>query len=159
VVGYGPFSLCINHKVGLCPSSGYLNRLITMIIRSIILTSDPFPKGVSRRRFLTVRSSHNIIVIIIISLLMSQCWGTGLPYRLNMRRTDHNPPRGPSAGWWVPTTSNVAGTNGLKCLPKYGGAQDNTFLVTHPMTDHRCLTSTIARRSALTAGPSSSSIF
>jgi hypothetical protein len=30
-------------------------------------------------------------------------------------------------------------------------------LVTHPMTDQRCLTSAIARRSALTARPSSSS--
>jgi hypothetical protein len=48
-------------------------------------------------------------------------------------------------------------TNGLTCLPKHGGAQDNKFLVTHPMTDQRCLTSAIARRSALTAQPSSSS--
>jgi hypothetical protein len=36
-------------------------------------------------------------------------------------------------------------------------ARDNKFWVTHPMTDQRCLTSTIARRSALTAGPSRSS--
>jgi hypothetical protein len=26
-----------------------------------------------------------------------------------------------------------AGTNGFTCLPKHGGAQDNQFLVTHPM--------------------------
>jgi hypothetical protein len=50
-------------------------------------------------------------------------------------------------------TVNAAGTNGLTCLPKYGGARDNTFLVTHPMTDQRCLTSVIARRCALTAEP------
>jgi hypothetical protein len=74
-----------------------------------------------------------------------------------MRRTGHNPPRGPSTGWCVLTTANAAGTNGLTCLPKHGEAQDNKFLVTHPMTDQRCLTSAIARRSALTARLSSSS--
>jgi hypothetical protein len=68
----------------------------------------------------------------------------------------HNPPRGPSAGWWVLTTANVAGTDGLTCLPKHGGARDNGFLVTHPMTDQRCLTLAIARRSALTTDPSAS---
>jgi hypothetical protein len=31
--------------------------------------------------------------------------------------------------------SNAAGIIGLTCLLKHGGAQDNTFLVTYPMTD------------------------
>jgi hypothetical protein len=31
VVGYGPFSLCVIHKEGLCPSSGDINRLMMMI--------------------------------------------------------------------------------------------------------------------------------
>jgi hypothetical protein len=30
VVGYGPFSLCVIHKEGLCPSSGDINRLMMM---------------------------------------------------------------------------------------------------------------------------------
>jgi hypothetical protein len=60
-------------------------------------------------------------------------------------------------GWWVLTTANAAETNGLTCLPKNGGARDNKFLVTHPMTGQRCLTSAIERQSALAAGPSSSS--
>jgi hypothetical protein len=30
VVGYGPFSLCIIHKEGLCPSSGDIKRLMMM---------------------------------------------------------------------------------------------------------------------------------
>jgi hypothetical protein len=30
VVGYGPFSLCVIHKEGLCPSSGGINMLIMM---------------------------------------------------------------------------------------------------------------------------------
>jgi hypothetical protein len=85
------------------------------------------------------------------------CWGTGLPYVLHIRRMDHNLPRRPRAGWWVLTTANAAETNGLTCFPKHGGAPGIKFLVTHPMTDQRCLTSAIARRSALTAGPSSSS--
>jgi hypothetical protein len=29
--------------------------------------------------------------------------------------------------WWVLTTANVAGTNGLTLLPKHGGARDNKF--------------------------------
>jgi hypothetical protein len=50
------------------------------------------------------------------------------------RRTGHNTPHWPSAGWWVLTTENAAGTNGLTCLPKHGGAHDNKFLITH-LTD------------------------
>jgi hypothetical protein len=65
---------------------------------------------------------------------------------LHIRRTDHNPPRGPSADWWVLTTAKNPETNGLTCLPKHGGARDNKFSVTHPMTDQSCLTSAIARR-------------
>jgi hypothetical protein len=30
-VGYGPFSLCVIHKKGMCPSSGDINTLMTMI--------------------------------------------------------------------------------------------------------------------------------
>jgi hypothetical protein len=36
----------------------------------------------------------------------------------------------------VLTTANAAGTNGLTCLPKHGGARDDKVLVTYPMTDH-----------------------
>ncbi|RVE46417.1 hypothetical protein evm_008951 [Chilo suppressalis] len=65
-------------------------------------------------------------------------------------RLGHDPPRGPSADWWVLTTADATGTNGLTCLPKHGGARDSKFLVTHPMTDHceSCLTSTIAAERA-----------
>ncbi|RVE42231.1 hypothetical protein evm_013131 [Chilo suppressalis] len=65
-------------------------------------------------------------------------------------RLGHDPPRGPSADWWVLTTTDAAGTNGLTCLPKHGGARDSKCLVTHPMTDHceSCLTSTIAAERA-----------
>jgi hypothetical protein len=43
VVGYGPFSLCLNHKEGLCFSSGDINRLMMinwlncLLIRCFIL--------------------------------------------------------------------------------------------------------------------------
>jgi hypothetical protein len=30
VVGYDPFSLCVIHKEGLCPSSGVFNKLMIM---------------------------------------------------------------------------------------------------------------------------------
>jgi hypothetical protein len=37
VVVYGPFSLCVIHKEGLCPSSGGINRLMMMaVIRHFI---------------------------------------------------------------------------------------------------------------------------
>jgi hypothetical protein len=32
VEGYGPFSLCVIHKEGLCPSSGDTNRLMMMMM-------------------------------------------------------------------------------------------------------------------------------
>jgi hypothetical protein len=32
-------------------------------------------------------------------------------------------------GW----TANAAGTNGLTCLPRHGGARDDKVLVTHPI--------------------------
>jgi hypothetical protein len=32
LVGYGPFSLCVIHKEGLCPSSGDINRLKMMMM-------------------------------------------------------------------------------------------------------------------------------
>jgi hypothetical protein len=33
--------------------------------------------------------------------------GTANPYGLHIRKTDHNPPRGPSVGWWVYISANV----------------------------------------------------
>jgi hypothetical protein len=66
-------------------------------------------------------------------------------YGSHTRRTGHNPLRGPSADWWVLTTANAAVTNGLTYLPKHGGAWNNKFLVTHLITDQRCLASAIAR--------------
>jgi hypothetical protein len=35
VVGYGPFSLCIIHKEGLCPRSGDINGLMMMMIANL----------------------------------------------------------------------------------------------------------------------------
>jgi hypothetical protein len=46
----------------------------------------------------------------------------------------------------VLTTANAAEPNGLRCLPKHGGARDSKFLVTHPMTDECSLASAITRR-------------
>jgi hypothetical protein len=66
------------------------------------------------------------LTYIIISQSMSPLLGHR-PALWNIRRTGHNPPRGPSADWWVLTTANAAGTNGLTPLPKHGGARDNKF--------------------------------
>ncbi|RVE41861.1 hypothetical protein evm_013490 [Chilo suppressalis] len=65
-------------------------------------------------------------------------------------RLGQDPPREPSADWWVLTTADATGTNGLTCLPKHGRARESKFSVTHPMTDHceSCLTSTIAAERA-----------
>jgi hypothetical protein len=57
----------------------------------------------------------------------------------------HQPINVPTADWWVLTTANTAGPNGLTCLLKHG-ARDNKFLVTHPMTEQCCLASAIVRR-------------
>jgi hypothetical protein len=45
-----------------------------------------------------------VVCIIIVGFsssayLCPHCWGTGLPYGLHIRRTGHNPSRGPSVGW------------------------------------------------------------
>jgi hypothetical protein len=73
----------------------------------------------------------------------------------------HNSPCGPSDNWWVLTSANAAGTNGLTCHPKHGGARENKFLGTHPMTDwwltDKLLSFHDRRLSALTAGPLNSS--
>jgi hypothetical protein len=75
------------------------------------------------------------LLIIIISLLMSPLLGHRPSLWITHKGNGHNPPRGPSAGWQVLTTANAAGTDGLTCLPKHGGVQDNKFLVTHLMID------------------------
>jgi hypothetical protein len=61
------------------------------------------------------------------------CCDMSLPYGLHIRGTNHNSPRGPSAGWWVLMTTNAAETKGLTCIPKQGGARDNKMfgLVTY----------------------------
>ncbi|RVE47279.1 hypothetical protein evm_008076 [Chilo suppressalis] len=42
-------------------------------------------------------------------------------------RLGHDPPRGPSADWWVLTTADAAGTNDLTYLLKHEGARDSNF--------------------------------
>jgi hypothetical protein len=42
-VGYGPFFLCVIHKEGLCPASGDINRLMTMMMILAYRTLRPFP--------------------------------------------------------------------------------------------------------------------
>jgi hypothetical protein len=64
------------------------------------------------------------VSLIIISLLMSLMLGHRLFLGIANKEKGHNP-REPSAGWWVLTTANTAGTNGLTCLPKHGGALDD----------------------------------
>jgi hypothetical protein len=103
--------------------------------------------------FQTFKKNLSVVALRIVSssssaYLCPNCWDTDLPYGLHIRRTGHNPPCRPSADWWVLTTVNAAGTNGLTCLSKNGGARNNKFLVTHPMINlyERCLASAMARR-------------
>jgi hypothetical protein len=35
-VGYGPFSLWLIHMEGLCPSSGDINRLMMMMMMTVV---------------------------------------------------------------------------------------------------------------------------
>jgi hypothetical protein len=58
-------------------------------------------------------------------------------YGLHIRRTGHNPPRRPSADWWVLTTAIASRTNGLECLLKHRRTRENKYLNTQPMTDLR----------------------
>jgi hypothetical protein len=36
IAGYGPFSLCVIHKEGLCPSSVDINRLMKMMMSRVV---------------------------------------------------------------------------------------------------------------------------
>jgi hypothetical protein len=92
----------------------------------------------------SIRTEFRSFNLMIISLLMSLLL-EHMPSLWITNKENGNPPRGPSADWWVLTTANAAGTNGLTCLPKHGGAQDKKFLATYPMTDQSCLTYAIAR--------------
>jgi hypothetical protein len=85
-------------------------------------------------------------LFIIISLLMSPLLGHRPAIWITHKENPHSPPRERSADWWVLMTANAAGNNGLTCFPKHGGARDNKFLVTHPMTDQHCLISVIAHQ-------------
>jgi hypothetical protein len=54
MVGYGPFSLCVIHKEGMCPSSGDINRL--MMIESTQTNTVTF----LHIHFSTVRGSNQL---------------------------------------------------------------------------------------------------
>jgi hypothetical protein len=45
VVGYGPFSFCVIHKEGLCPSYDGINTLMTMIKAADVPFDLDFMKG------------------------------------------------------------------------------------------------------------------
>jgi hypothetical protein len=53
VVGYGPFSLCVIHKEGLCPSSGDINRLMLMKVVGTLTHADYPHRGSAQRPALT----------------------------------------------------------------------------------------------------------
>jgi hypothetical protein len=54
VVGYGPFSFCVIHKEGLCSNSGYINRLMMMMI----YRSRFIPEGVAETSHIYLRYAH-----------------------------------------------------------------------------------------------------
>jgi hypothetical protein len=91
---------------------------------------------VGAQAFLMDYGTYPTTLTHTLCLLCSQDQQWYNPYGLPTRRTGHNPPREPSADWWVLTTANAAGNNGLTCLPKHGGARGDKVLVTHPMTEH-----------------------
>jgi hypothetical protein len=58
VVGYGPFSLCVIHKEGLCPCSGDINRLMmkSPFVYSLYMIS------VYSSQIVTTSFSHHIFL-------------------------------------------------------------------------------------------------
>jgi hypothetical protein len=118
VVHYSPFSLCVIHKKGLCPTSGDTNRLMMMMmthdhlrVRSTALHaihfssfSYPYPTKWGWYNMFFISCDKDSAIIFTTD-----------------RLPDGNPP------WKRLMTANAAGTNGLPCFPKHGGAQDNIF--------------------------------
>jgi hypothetical protein len=73
----------------------------------------------------------------------------------------HYPLRRLSADWWMLTTANAAGINGLMCLLKHGGVQDSKFLVPNLigwptlLNFRNCTPSVLTAGSSNLSGPSS----
>jgi hypothetical protein len=67
-----------------------------------------------------VKFENGIKIYNIRLLILEILLGTEFIYGSHIRRMGHNTPHGPSAGWWVLTTANAAGINGLTYLPKHG---------------------------------------
>jgi hypothetical protein len=79
-----------------------------------------------------------IIIIIIISLC-PHCWSTGLPYESPTRRTDHSPPRAPSADWWVLMTANSRDQR--LNVPTEARRSTRQYIFGHPFNDRQTLLS------------------
>jgi hypothetical protein len=80
------------------------------------------------------RGIKDFLIIII-----PHCCSTGLPYALHERRTGQS-----KLITWA--QCGLVGANDCKySLPNHGGARDNKFLVTNPMTDQCCSGSAIVR--------------
>jgi hypothetical protein len=86
------------------------------------------------------------IIIVIISLLMSSLLWHRRSLWNTHKENGPKPTTQAQCGLVSANECNAARINVLKFLPKLGGARDNKFLVTHPMTNQRCLTSAIACR-------------
>jgi hypothetical protein len=57
VVGYGPFSLCVIHKEGLCSSSRHINKLMMMHLRFEIIFSEILQVPVFYQNDLAMRTA------------------------------------------------------------------------------------------------------
>jgi hypothetical protein len=58
VVGYGPFSLWVIRKVGLCPSIGDIKRLMMMMMNVAGFITRNGPETPENRRFLGIAKVH-----------------------------------------------------------------------------------------------------
>jgi hypothetical protein len=58
VVGYSPFSLCVIHKEGLCPSSGDINRLMMTCPNIHTYHSHFIPEGVAEASRIFLPDAH-----------------------------------------------------------------------------------------------------
>jgi hypothetical protein len=102
---------------------------ISLVTSAILLTAQVIlvkcgkisvtPSGIKRKWYVRHHHHHHQPI----NVLTARAQAFLMDYALGKRVITHHES---SASWWVLTAANAAAT---------GGAQDNKFLVTHPMTD------------------------
>jgi hypothetical protein len=76
VVGYGPYSLCVIHKEGLCLSSGDINRLMMMLMmkKHIVYNSQALSTDELKASKNFIKNAHVLLKLLSYEEYCSNMW-------------------------------------------------------------------------------------